>query len=60
MRDKEHVDIEVQQIKLASMTIRVPLVLGFHCQYCITQVKQNTHKFKVQLLDLHEGQVYYE
>ena len=24
------------------------------------QVKQNMHKYKVQLLDLHEGQVYYE
>ena len=46
--------------KPASMTIRVPLVLGFHCQYCIAQVKQNMHKYKVQLLDLHEGQVYYE
>ena len=32
------------------MTIRVPLVLGFHCQYCIAQVKQNMHKYKVQLL----------
>ena len=29
------------------MTIRVPLVLGFHCQYCITQMKQNMHKVRL-------------